>query len=144
MLLSRANLLTHYLAGYTTDQRWDWAAANCCHFAARWVHVVTGRNPMDGLAPTPDARAAMRLVRGLGGLEAAWTAQLGTAPIAPAMAQLGDVVLMPTPAAGGLCTEGVGELVGICAGRTAVFRGADGAMVFLPVLDCTAAWRLAC
>lgn len=140
MLLSRANLLTQYLAAYA-DQRWDWASANCCHFAARWVHAISGRNPMDGLAPTPDARAARRLVRALGGLEAAWTSQLGAAPMAPAMAQLGDVVMMPTPAAlpGG---EGVGHLVGICTGRTAVFR-ADGAMVFLPVLDCTAAWRVA-
>lgn len=145
MLLHRANLLTHYLAGYRPGQPWDWASANCCHFAARWVQLVTGRDPMDGLAPTPDARCALRLVRELGGLESAWTARLGAAPVAPSLAQLGDVVLLPTPGAGTAGPDaGVGHLVGICGGRTSVFRGGDGALVFLPTMDSVAAWRLAC
>lgn len=115
----------------------SWAAANCCSFAAGWVAVATGRHPMHGLGPTRNALEARRLVAALGGtLEQAWTRQLGRPPIAPALAQLGDVVLRAMPQG-----DGVGHAAGVCNGRTAAFAAEEG-LLHVPLAECTHAWRL--
>jgi hypothetical protein len=120
----------------------DWREHNCCHPAARWVEHLTGRNPMDGLPQTADARAALRLVRGLGGnLRAAWTRQLGRNPVPADQAVLGDVVLFAAPAAS--ARRGVGELVGVCCGNgMAIVADSPGSSVFLPVSAARCAWMM--
>lgn len=128
--------LTQFLAEHD-NAPFDWATHNCCHFAARWVKNVTGRDPMAGLPVTRDVRAARRLLRGLGGtMVDAWTAQLGYGPLAsPKLAQTGDVVLLPM-------LERDGAVMGICAGGVAVVATAEGAIAFVPMADVTHAWRI--
>lgn len=127
-----------YLLDLQQVQGFSWPNNNCCHFAARWVARITGHDPMQGLAPTPDAWAARHLVRELGGsLRCAWSRQLGTDPINALMAQVGDVVLM---ASGD--PRGVGELVGICAGRTVMVMDEIGAMLHMPLAMASCAWRI--
>lgn len=136
-----AVLLGEYLA-VAQGRRFNWADANCCHFAAAWVEVATGRNPMHGLPRTDNARQALRLVQALGGdLVAAWTHRLGWQPVAPALAQVGDLVLLPMPADMSIepCT---GTAMGICAGMCAVVATSDGCHAYLPMGSATAAWRL--
>lgn len=70
-----------------------WGAHDCCTFAADAVVACTGRDVMGELRGTyGSVRTAMRVLEAEGGLAAAVTARLG-APIAPLMAQRGDVVL---------------------------------------------------
>lgn len=138
---SLAEQLGDFLAE-SLGQPFTWATSNCCHFAAQWVERATGSSPMAGLPATTSALDAMRLVRELGGtLEAAWTRQLGREPIAPAFAQLGDVVLLPLV----LEEEAerpTGQAVGVCVGAQAVVMTSDGFHSYLPMSSAVAAWRL--
>lgn len=89
---------------------------------------------MAGLRETRSKFAAYRLIGELGGsLRAACTKQLSREPIVAALAQVGDVVLMPTP-------DGAAA-VGVCAGRTAVVVLADGATGHLAMTEAVCAWR---
>lgn len=155
-----AAMLAAYLAGRAERpaRPFEWASNNCCHFAAEWVHYATRRNPMATLDTTADARAALRMVRRLGGsLRAAWSQQLGRAPIDAALAQTGDVVLLPTaalttPEQGkvGHADEadhadekaGVGHVAGVCNGRHAVVVDRQGHAHFVPLYLADAAFRL--
>ena len=116
----------------------DWATHNCCHFAGRWVQIVEGRDPLADL-PMVSMKAMARAVQEFGCLESAICFQLGRAPVAPAMAQLGDIVLMPTRVWGG--DEGRFS-VGICCGSRAVFITETGAWCYWPVLEAACAWRV--
>ena len=133
--------LGEYLAA-THGRSFDWAAANCCHFAADWVAQATGVDPMASLPATYNASAALRLLRSLGGdMVAAWSRQLGREPVPPAFAQVGDVVLVAMPA--DACAEPcAGVSMGICMGATAVIITAEGHHAYLPMSAATAAWRL--
>ncbi|WP_349743934.1 DUF6950 family protein [Roseateles cavernae] len=138
--ISRPRRLTDYLA--QPPAPFAWAAANCCHWAAAWVAQATGTDPMAGLPETATAAAARRLVKRLGGsLRAAWSKQLGREPIAPLLAQLGDIVLVQLPPEQQL-EEGVGELVGICAGALIAVATAQGHVAYLPLSAGVCAWRL--
>lgn len=139
----RARLLEQYL-GAAPARAFDWAAWNCCHFAAGWVRAVCGWDPMHGLPATPAARDAVRLVRRLGGsLAAAWTRQLGAQPLPAAMAQLGDLVLLPVPLRANEAADArTGHAVGICAGLSVVACTDAGDFAFVPMSEATAAWRL--
>ena len=103
---------------------------------------------MAGLPTTPNARAALRLVRELGGsVASAWSLRLDRPPIAPGLAQVGDVVLVPSTAITALAAacppaEGTGAMVGICAGRTVMLMDALGAVHHLPLWEAEWAWRL--
>jgi hypothetical protein len=127
------------LGAYAAAQQgraFDWQAANCCHFAARWMHEETGVDPMSMLPLTDSALAAHRLIRSLGGsLVEAWTGQLGRPPIAPQFAQTGDVVRIALPAPDD-------EAIGICAGSTAMFVSRDGELVHVRMAHATHTWRL--
>lgn len=133
-------MLTAYLAQRV--QPFDWASANCCHWVAGWVEAAEGRNPMQGLAVTSSALVAQRLVKRLGGdMQAAWTAQLGRQPIAPTLAQRGDVVLFKLAPA--LQSEaGTGCAMGICTGASAAIALSVGAVIFVPMSSADAAWPL--
>jgi hypothetical protein len=126
--------LTEYLDALPAGG-FDWQRFNCCTFAAGWVATVEGCNPMEGLPATPDALAARRLIRSMGNdLADAWTRCLGRTPIAPALAQLGDVVLLP------VAPER--HAAGVCIGRISVFIDEHGAAAFQPTNEASHAWRL--
>ena len=134
MVITSAQQLAAHLDEHAAIP-FDWAAHNCCHFVAAWVRQATGRDPMAGLAATPGEFAARRLVLRLGGsLPAAWTQRLGRAPIAPALAQVGDIVAVPL-------AEGRGA-VGICAGRHVAVLQSGGGIAMLPMQQATHVWRL--
>ncbi len=124
-----AKRLTVYLRDYAPV--FDWGAANCCHFAARWVQEVTGRDAMDGLPRTPSERDARRLVKALGGLREAVTRQSSLPQIAAQFARVGDVVLS-------------GQSLGICHGRTSVHVSESGELIHIEMDKATCAWRVEC
>lgn len=136
--MNTSGQLTAYLAQHQ-KRPFSWRAANCCHFAARWKAFATGRDPMAGLAATRSVREALRLVRALGGsMQAAWTRQLGREPIAPALAQLGDLMLLPTAGT----QPGTGCVMGICTGVDVLVLADDGVPTLVPASQAKAAWRL--
>lgn len=121
----------------------SWARSNCCHFAAAWVQVATGTDPMAGLTPVTSAFRARMQLRRLGaaaGLAGAWTAQWKRQPVAPALAQLGDVVLVRADTVPGGATPG--QTMGICAGATAAILGSDGSVLHVPMSQAIRAWPL--
>lgn len=130
--MSRARQLTYYLAEVQAKP-FDWAAWNCCHFAAGWVRRFTGFDPMAGL-PTMDSRlSAHRVIASLGGsLRRAWSSRLHAADLLPSLARPGDVVLV--------AVDGV-DAVGLCAGRTAAVLTERG-VAHVPMTEAAAAWRL--
>jgi hypothetical protein len=131
--------LGHYLAGLP-HAGFDWERRNCCHLAAGWVELIEGRHLMPAMPSGANALVARRMLKGRGGnLAAAVTRALGRTPIVPAQARVGDLVLVPTPLDEG---SGTGQALGICAGRTAVCLGVDGAQLYLPTLGAVAAWRV--
>lgn len=133
-------LLAEYLQSRECEA-FDWRHNNCCHFAAQWMALAAGVDPMAGLPETMTAADARRLVRKLGGsLGAAWTHALGRESIAPALAQIGDIVLVPASSIA--IDGGVGCAVGICAGRTLVVMDAAGALHHAPMWEALSAWRL--
>jgi len=134
-MTSLAIRLEAYVQQTSALGAFDWATRNCCQFAAAWVREVEGLDAMP-LVPTPDAKAAWRLIASYGGLAEAITEQLGRAPVAPADAQVGDVVMVPLPAEPGRVS------VGICNGRTSLLLGADGVIVPVPTVSATHAWRI--
>ena len=130
--MSTARDLALYLADVQV-RPFDWATWNCCHFAATWVRLLTGRDVMAGLPPMHSRLTAHRLIGQLGGsLRDAWTRQLGPEPVLPTLAHPGDVVLVQA--------DGV-EAVGICCGRTAAVLTEAG-VAHVQMADATAAWRL--
>lgn len=132
-MTSKAQELAQYCAGYSAGG-FDWARANCCHFAAGWVESIKGSNPMAGLRTTRSKFSAYRLIGRLGGsLRAAWSRLMVRESIPASLAQIGDVVLLPLP-------DG-GAALGICAGRTAVFVLSDGATGHWPMSEAECAWR---
>jgi hypothetical protein len=134
--ISRERLFAEWLS-HRAAAPFDWASANCCHFAAAWVAHAEQADPMAGLPATATATAAQRLVKRLGGMMAAWTRQLGRDPIPPLMAQVGDVVLVPQEA-----EQGVGAVMAVCNGAVWMAPDAHGAMIFGPMSAATAAWRV--
>lgn len=132
-MTSTSKLLQDYAAGYGCAP-FDWKTANCCHFAAGWIRLRTGVDPMAGLPETPAAKDARRLVRVLGGLRQAMTKQSGCRQILASLAQVGDVVLRELP-------EG-GVALGICAGRTAMHVDENGDIVHIEMAGATCAWRV--
>lgn len=131
--MQRAQALALYCAGYRAGG-FDWAKANCCHFAAGWLESIGRENPMTGLRETRSKFAAYRLIAKLGGsLQAAWTNQLSSEPIRAESAQLGDIVLQQL-------REG-GAMVGVCAGIKAAYALPSGGIGHWPMSEATCAWR---
>jgi hypothetical protein len=130
--MSRAAMLDAYLAEVQA-RPFDWAAWNCCTFAAEWVRRASGLQPMAGLPATGSAAAALRLHSRMGAsLADAVTLQLGLAPFAAELAQVGDVVAV---------REGSAQAVGICTGRLAAVLRLDG-LAHVPMGEASLAWRV--
>lgn len=128
-----AKALAEYAASYSAPA-FDWATANCCHWAAGWVRLRTGRDPMAGLPVTATRKEAHRLVRAMGGIRSLITDQTGLRQVAASFAQVGDIVLREAPE--------MGFTVGICSGRTAMHVDDQGAVVHLEMAGALCAWRV--
>lgn len=128
-----AALLDAYLEGWR-GRTFDWAGANCArHFAGGWVLAAEGRDLLADLPQTPDAAAAARLLRALGGLSAAVTARLGREPIPALMAASGDLVLV---------VDDDRSALGICNGRLSAVV-TPGGLHFRQTAQALHAWRVA-
>ena len=108
-----------------------WGSNDCCSFAAAAVEAITGRNPMAGVTPYDSEAAAARLILRAGGLRDLASEYLG-APVPPAFAGVGDVVLV--------VNEGR-EALGICNGVNVVGPGPAG-MDVLGIDAAIAAWKI--
>lgn len=125
------------------DVPFAWGSNDCCTFAADWVLLVRGVDPMADLrgaykALTPNAGhqggaiAAGRALQAAGGLLAAVTQRMG-APIGGRFAQVGDVAFVTHPS---------GRVaVGVCVGAFVAGPWERG-LLMLPITQAEAAWRV--
>lgn len=78
-----------------SDREFGWGTHDCCMFAADCVDACTGTDPAADLRGTyADIAGALEVVQAQGGLPAIAAARLGE-EIAPALAQVGDVGVLP-------------------------------------------------
>lgn len=109
-----------------------WGTHDCCTFAADCVLAMTGTDQMAGYrGGYKTAVGAARKLAKAGGMVAAISAELGE-PIAPALAQRGDVVCFSSP---------LGDTCGVCMGSTVAAAGMAG-VVFTPMTLAYKAWRV--
>ena len=131
-----AVLLDRYLRSWR-HRPFAWGEADCVRFAAGWVALVTGRDPVAATAGRyAGCREALRLMRGATGsadLVEATGVILGPPLSHPLMARLGNVVAITTP---------VGPALGVCAGAEVAAPGPAG-LVRRPLTTVLAAWRIA-
>ena len=130
-----AVLLDRYLRSWR-HRPFAWGEADCVRFAAGWVALVTGRDPVAATAGRyAGCREALRLMRGATGsadLVEATGVILGPPLSHPLMARLGNVVAITTP---------VGPALGLCAGTEVAAPGPAG-LVSRPLTSIIAAWRI--
>lgn len=82
------------LADYITahlERRFEWGQHDCVLFAAGWIEAKTGTQPLAMFPTWASAKEAIRIVRQLGGLEAALDARYKR--IHPNLAKDGDLAL---------------------------------------------------
>lgn len=115
-----------------------WGRHDCCTFAADWVLVRTGRDPMAALRGLFSPLAAMRALRRLGGFVAAADALLGNRLAAPALARPGDVCLVSSGRRPGRAS---GHAFGVCLGSRIAAPG-PSQLVLLPITSAEASWRV--
>lgn len=123
-----------HFAAFVAERRampFAWGSNDCCLFAADAVLAMTGQDPAETLRGYASAIEAARIVEGRGGLREIATAALGD-EVAPAMAAIGDVVL--------IANEGR-DLLAVCNGGTALAPGEHG-MVVLGMDAALAAWKV--
>ena len=105
-------------------------------FAAGWVALVTGRDPVattaGHYAGCHEALRLMVATTGTADLLAATSVILGPPLDRPLTARSGDVVVIATPA---------GPALGLCAGAEIAAPGPAG-LVARPLTAVVAAWRL--
>ena len=130
-----SRLLDRYLRSWR-HRRFAWGEADCVRFAAGWVALVTGRDPVAGtVGRYAGCRAARRLMVATTGsidLVTATRVILGPPLSYPLSARLGDVVAIATPA---------GTALGLCAGAAVAAPGPTG-LVARPLTSIIAAWRI--
>ncbi|MGI4848320.1 MAG: DUF6950 family protein [Janthinobacterium lividum] len=80
--------LPEYIAA-NLERSFAWRSHDCVTFAAGWVRVATGMDPIASLPAWKDERQALRVIKAVGGLEAAIGAQFP--PIHPNAARDGDI-----------------------------------------------------
>ncbi|WCL55093.1 DUF6950 family protein [Gimibacter soli] len=121
-------------------QPFHYGRHDCCTAAAGVILAVTGTDLMKGWRGRyRSAAGAARVMGGASLLEtvAPVFGAAGAAPIPPAMATAGDLVLTDK-AQHDACR---GQALGICIGAGALFPGEAG-WISLPVSACIAAWRV--
>lgn len=113
-------------------KKFAWGTHDCCTFAADCVKAITGTDKMASYrGGYKSALTAARKLEKAGGLEKAITAELGD-PIAPLLAQRGDVVCFSSP---------LGDTAGICVGASIAAAGLDG-VTYTPINQAFKAWRI--
>ena len=130
-----APLLDRYLR-FWRHRPFAWGEADCVRFAAGWVALVTGRDPVaDTVGRYGGCSAARRLMvatTGSADLVTATCVMLGPPLDKPLTARCGDVVAINTPA---------GPALGLCAGAEVAVPGSAG-LVARPLTSILAAWRI--
>ena len=131
-----AVLLDRYLRSWR-HRPFVWGEADCVRFAAGWVALVSGRDPVAATAGRyGGCREAQRLMVAATGTADRVTATsviLGPPLDIPLTVCLGDVVAITTPA---------GPALGLCAGDAIAAPGPAG-LVCRPLTSIIASWRIA-
>lgn len=109
-----------------------WGVHDCATFAADGIEAMTGVRYVPGLRGHQTAREAIAAMRAAGGLKGIATQALGE-PVAPLMATIGDVVLVPM---------GKREALGLCNGSTVIGAALAGGLANAPLDIAIAAWRV--
>lgn len=109
-----------------------WGRQDCCTYAADWVLLATGKDPMAGLRGLDTAVAARRTLQELGGMRAAWDAR-HRPHIAGPYAQAGDIAMVSL--------DGGGSAMAICTGAWLAVPGTDK-VELLPITRAEATWRV--
>lgn len=122
-------LLAHVEARRETPFRWG--QHDCCTFVADAVREIAGDDLMAALRGRyADARAASRVTREMGGIDAYLDARLPA--IAPLTAQRGDVVMFEAAD---------GPALGVVVGAQAAAAGPAG-ITWMPIDRWRRAWRV--
>jgi hypothetical protein len=109
--------------------RWGWR--DCCQFAARAVHALTGRDPREIFPRYRTKAQAQAIIDECGSLEGVVRRALRDYPqIHPSRATLGNIVL---------CDFGRGPQPAVCAGAYCLAPGRRGIERRM-TLDAIAAW----
>lgn len=103
----------------------DWESSNCAHFAAQWAGVDLSNVVMP--SGKEGVRAALRSIDASSIMDAV-SSRLGE-PIHPSLAKAGDIVL-------------AGHTLGICNGRLFAAPKDGNGVVFVPMEQAEAAWRV--
>lgn len=129
------NNIPRHIADYLASApAFSWRAHHCGDFAARWVKIRTGRDPLAGIE-SAGLNGAVAVCRRYGSLHDAVTALLGTPEIPLLKAQPGDIVMMRTDSA-------IGAALGICCGREVAYTS-PGGVVWVSIGSGVTAWRVA-
>ena len=132
---AKAKALAAYLGSGTSA--FDWQAANCAHLCGAYIEQIEGRDPLAGFEMPASQTQARRLLA-KAKLADLVSAQLGRAPIPPAFAQIGDLMLLPLSDSDPLALA-----LGLCAGDAAAARTDErGAISFVPAASAICAWRI--
>ena len=117
----------------------EWGSNDCCTFAADWVRIARGTDPMADLRGMFGAGSKLARAHGActwlasnGGLLAAVTARMGH-PIDGRLAQVGDVALVRH--------DGTRLSMGVCMGAHVAAPGLCG-LLMVPILQGQLAWRV--
>ena len=103
----------------------EWGKNDCVLFAARWVHITTGRDPLAGVAPWENETGARRAVLRVGGLEKVMDQRFRR--INPNFAMDGDLAIHQ-------------DSLRLYSGDFICSPGEHG-LVFFPRLEAKCAWR---
>lgn len=114
------------------DAPFEWGVNDCCCFAADWVKIATGVDPMAELRGLTSALAAHHALEGLGGMLAA-VEQLCGPHIPGSFAQVGDVAMVTLP-------DGH-KAMAICLGPWIAAPSQNG-LSMLPIDLAEATWRV--
>ena len=113
------------------DRPFDWSSANCCHFSAGWVQSIEGRDPMASVEALDGLKGCFRVLADLGSLREAVTRLMGVSEALPAMAQIGDLVLLKGSHFG---------MLGICNGRDVAVLSTSTGVIFVNMDQAEASW----
>lgn len=110
----------------------NWGVHDCCIFAGEWLYIATGNDAVSKYRDTyHTALEAGRLLQEFGGLAAVADAYLERWETL-AMAQVGDIVLLPQPDR---------PMLAICNGGTIIAPGLKGLEV-VPLEAGSIAWKV--
>lgn len=131
--------LDRYLSCYK-EEEFDWANMNCGHFSSKWVLECEGFDPLAGVAFPSTPEGVNEVVKQYGSLADMISSRLGRGSLSSAFAIRGDIVMAPLTGVAG--SVGVGAMIGICNGGTAVFLREGSGIITLRMRVASHAWRI--